>query len=109
MAKREVLWTDTARFDLENLIEYIADENPTSQPRKCWAGSKTRRAHWKRRRSVAASFPELRAVGVQHYRELVERPWRIVYRTEATRVLVLAVLDSRRDLQSLLLERLIRS
>jgi hypothetical protein len=53
--------------------------------------------------------PELRAVGVLHYRELMERPWRIVYRIGASHVLVLAVLDSRRDLQSLLLERLIRS
>ena len=40
---------------------------------------------------------------------LVERPWRIIYRVEGKRVLVLAVLDSHRDLQALLLERLVRS
>ena len=53
--------------------------------------------------------PELRAVDVHQYREVIERPWRIVYRIESESVLVLAVLDGQRDLRSLLLERLVRS
>jgi plasmid stabilization system protein ParE len=53
--------------------------------------------------------PELRSIGVHQYRELVERPWRIVYRIEPDTVIVLAVLDGRRDLESLLLDRLVRS
>ncbi len=108
MARRTVLWTDTASLDLENLIEYIADENPTAAAQvlgKIEHKARSLEAQTNRGRIV----PELRAVGVLHYREPVERPWRIVYRTDAARVLVLAVLDSRRDLQSLLLERLIRS
>ena len=51
---------------------------------------------------------ELRTLDVFLYRELIERPWRIVYRFDDKRVYVLAVLDSRRELTSLLLERLIR-
>ena len=43
------------------------------------------------------------------YRELIEPPWRIVYRIESESVLVLGVLDGRRDLKSLLLERLVCS
>ena len=42
------------------------------------------------------------------YRELLEGPWRIVYRYDADRIHVVAVLDDRRDLSGLLLERLIR-
>ena len=53
--------------------------------------------------------PELRSIDVHQYRELVERPWRIVYRIEPDSVMVLAVLDGRRDLESLLLDRLVRS
>ena len=52
--------------------------------------------------------PELKAVDVLQYRELIERPWRIIYRIEPDQVVVLAVLDGRRDLRSLLLERLVR-
>jgi plasmid stabilization system protein ParE len=52
--------------------------------------------------------PELKAVDVLQYRELIEPPWRIIYRIEPDQVMVLAVLDGRRDLRSLLLERLVR-
>jgi plasmid stabilization system protein ParE len=52
--------------------------------------------------------PELQAVDVLQYRELIERPWRIIYRIEPDQVVVLAVLDGQRDLGSLLLERLVR-
>ena len=52
--------------------------------------------------------PELRAVDVLTYRELIEGPWRIVYRYDVDRVHVMAVLDARRELSSLLLERLVR-
>lgn len=63
--------------------------------------------------TTAAEFgrpvPELRSIGVHQYRELVERQWRIVYRIEPDSVMVLAALDGRRDLESLLLDRLVRS
>jgi plasmid stabilization system protein ParE len=39
---------------------------------------------------------------------LVETPHRIVYRVAGSRVLVLAVLDARRSLEDVLLDRLLR-
>jgi plasmid stabilization system protein ParE len=108
VAERAVSWTRTALGDLEALIDYIAAEDQAAAARvlgKIEHRAGALASHSARGRIV----PELREVGVLHYRELVERPWRIVYRTEGNRVLVLAVLDSRRDLQTLLLERLVRS
>ena len=108
MTKSAVLWTDTARNDLESLVDYIAREDPAAAMRVLDKLERRAQAlETQARRGLIV--PELRAVGVLHYRQLLERPWRIVYRIETGRVLVLAVLDSRRDLQSLLLERLIRS
>ena len=52
--------------------------------------------------------PELKTIDVYMYRELIERPWRVVYRFERNHVYVVAVLDARRNLASLLLERLTR-
>jgi toxin ParE1/3/4 len=52
--------------------------------------------------------PELEAHGYTTYRELVRPPWRIIYRISETSVLVLAVLDGRRNVEDLLLERLLR-
>jgi plasmid stabilization system protein ParE len=105
---RAVSWTRTALGDLESLVDYIAAEDPGN------AGQVLDRIERKAASLATQSargriVPELRDIGVLHYRELVETPWRIVYRFDARHVFVLAVLDSRRDLQTLLLERLVRS
>ena len=107
MADFQVLWTDAARLDLERIIEFIAEENPANAlavlarlERPCQALA----ALPERGRIV----PEARAVDVLTYRELIEGPWRIVYRYDVDRVHVMAVLDARRELSSQLLERLVR-
>jgi toxin ParE1/3/4 len=51
--------------------------------------------------------PELKAMGIRGYREIVVRPYRIVFRIAGRDVFVLAVIDGRRDLAEVLLERLI--
>ncbi len=52
--------------------------------------------------------PELQRVRVLDYRELHYKPYRIIYRIVDRQVFIHCVLDGRRDLQELLLERLIR-
>ena len=42
------------------------------------------------------------------HRELIEGPWRILYRFDERFVFIVSVLDARRDLAGLLLERLVR-
>ena len=54
-------------------------------------------------------FPdELVPFGNRKIREVQEAPWRIFYRVEKNEVFVLAVLDGRRSMVELLLERLAR-
>ena len=107
MADCQVLWTEAARLDLVQIVELIAEENP--------AHARAMLEQVERRCQRLATLPErgrivpeLEAVDVRVYRELVEGPWRIVYRYDADRVHVMAVLDARRDLSSLLLQRLVR-
>ncbi len=52
--------------------------------------------------------PELKRVGVDLYRELHYKPYRVVYGVEGKKVYVYAILDGRRDLQSTLERRLLR-
>lgn len=51
---------------------------------------------------------ELVPFGNRKIREVQEAPWRIFYRVEKEEVLVLSVLDGRRTIQQILLERLER-
>jgi plasmid stabilization system protein ParE len=53
--------------------------------------------------------PELARFQMHTWRELVIKRYRRVYRIEGDNMIVLAVFDARRDLEDLLLERLLRS
>lgn len=42
--------------------------------------------------------PELRPLGENGYREVIEAPWRLIHDVEAQRVRIIAIVDGRRDL-----------
>jgi toxin ParE1/3/4 len=51
---------------------------------------------------------ELFEIGVVEFREIRNKPYRILYSIESTSVLVHCILDGRRDIQTILQERLLR-
>jgi plasmid stabilization system protein ParE len=106
--KYHVVWANIAENDLKNIIEYIADDSPPNASRIFKS--------IKQKASSLCTFPErgrivteLRDQGILQYRELVISPWRILYRISEMNVFVLAVLDSRRNIEDVLLERLTNS
>ena len=108
MADFQVLWTEAARLDLAGIVEFIAEESGSVRALEALD-------RLERRCRTLATLPErgrivpkLRLVDVYTCRELIEGPWRIIYRYDVDRVYVTAVLDARRDLAGLLLERLVR-
>lgn len=52
---------------------------------------------------------ELEAVGVREYRQVLFKPYRVIYRVHGRRVVIYLIADGRRDLQGLLAQRLLRS
>lgn len=50
---------------------------------------------------------ELMALGIRQYRQLIVKPYRIIYQKQPDQVVVHAILDGRRDMQTLLTQRLI--
>ena len=109
MARRSfrVQWAEAAVRDLEELISYIAADSPLNAEGildKLEKRAQTLESTPVRGRVV----PELAHFGIRNWRELIVKPYRIIYRIDEDTVNVLAVLDGRRDLQDLLLERLIR-
>jgi addiction module RelE/StbE family toxin len=103
----QVIWTPTAERDLIDILEYIATDSVSTAKKVAKdieEKAETLDSFPERGRIV----PELQNIGIVGYRELIVKRWRLVYRTEQQNVYVLAVLDSRRDLESILLERLLR-
>lgn len=107
MSRYTVEWAFTARDDLESVASYIAEDsaiNALSVVERIEARAETLVTLPMRGRIV----PELRWHGVMTFRELIEKPWRLIYRIEADRVVVVSVLDGRRSLEDLLLDRFVR-
>jgi plasmid stabilization system protein ParE len=106
MTRRKVLWAMSARRDLESIVSWLADRSPQaalSTLDRLEARAKSLATLADRGRVV----PELGRLHIQHYRELVVPPHRVIYRVRASKVLVLAVVDARRSLEDALLDRLI--
>jgi len=101
----EVIWSNRAATDFEHIIEYIANDSSVNAFQE-----------FKRIRDKAFSLyrfpqrgrivPELQAQGVRQYRELIIPPWRVVYRISERSVHGLCVLDSRQNIEDILLQRL---
>lgn len=104
MKRFSVEWSRPASKDLLNITEYIYQDSVDAAIRifemiksKC----KTLNQSPERGRIV----PELKAYGIFAYRELVISPWRVMYRISGHTVFVLAVIDSRRNIEDILIER----
>ena len=52
--------------------------------------------------------PELQWHGISNTREILERPWRVLYQIMGREVIIVAVYDGRRHLNDVLMERFLR-
>jgi plasmid stabilization system protein ParE len=103
-----VVWAESAARDLEEIVAFVADDSVASGERLL----STLRAKAASLETVPMRgrvVSELSRFGMRSWREVVVRPYRIVYRVSGDSVIVLAIFDGRRDLEDLLLERLLRT
>jgi plasmid stabilization system protein ParE len=103
----EILWASVAEKDLTGIIEYIATEDPRSAVpvlNRIKGGTAKLDENPKRGHIV----PELLKQGISRYREIVIPPWRMIYRVDESIVYVISVIDGRRNVEDILLERLIK-
>lgn len=102
-----VEWSEAAFDDLHGILEFIEKDHPVAST-----------AILERIRKAAATLdrnpnrgrvvPELAVHGIEFCREIVLAPWRILYEIRGDIVRVHMVVDSRRDLEELLIARILR-
>ena len=103
----EVLLTDGAERDLEEIYDYIAEFDTQASADyvldKLLAVTES-----------LATFPErgsnpkeLLAVGIREYRQTFFKPYRVIYRVIGKQVIIYLIADGRRNMQSLLGRRLL--
>jgi len=102
---RHVHYTTLAYDDLTSLLMWIATERGTEAARNVDAMLERAISSLAQMPDRGRMVPELRDRGYPDYRELVVRPYRIVYYAVGREVWLVAILDGRRQVEELLVER----
>ncbi len=97
-----------AEDDLFDIYSYVALNDSIERADKLY--SSLRRTCYKLKTLPLRGNipPELFEIGVTEFRELHFNPYRIIYSIESASVYVHCILDGRRDVQTILQERLFR-
>ena len=105
----EVLLTEDANRDLEDIYSYVAEHDAPGKAKDLLdriSDVIEKLSKYPHR----GSYPkELTTLGIRDYRQTFFKPYRIIYRVIGRRVCVYLIADGRRDFQSLLERRLLGS
>src|SRR5262249_49234368 len=101
-----VQWSEIALADADRLIDYIAQRNP-QRAVEIWDKIKNRVATLERFPFRSRLVPELKALNLEDYRELIIYSYRILFRVKGNKVLILGLFDGRRDLEDVMIERVL--
>ncbi len=101
--------TDDAARDLEELCDYVEKRDAPGRAEHVLERIEkvfdSLSAHPHR-----GNYPkELLDIGIQEYREVFFKPYRVIYRVMESDVYVLLIADGRRDMQTLLQRRLLQA
>ena len=104
MKKFRVEWTRAASSDLLNIIDYISEDS-TDAAINTFEELRSKCETLNQSPKRARIVPELKEYGISSYHEIIVKPWRIIYRISDSKIYVLAVIDSRRNIEDILIER----
>jgi len=103
----KIIWNKSAETDLNEIIDYIIDNEGINTAFDIFTKIKNKSELLANNPELGRIVPELKMF-TNKYRELIIKPWRIVYRTEENTVKILLIIDGRRNTEDLLYEKLLK-
>ncbi len=100
-----VFWSESAASDLEDILDFVADRDGVDRALELYENLRRRVASLSKYPRRCRYVPELKAIGLSEFRESIHPPYRLLFRLVGDQVILLGVLDSRRDLEALLIRR----
>ncbi len=104
-----VLLTSDAARDLDEIYNYIALHDAPQKADHVLEQIEKAFSRLAESPERGAYPKELLSLGIREYREVFFKPYRIIYRVMDKNVYVLLIVDGRRDMQLLLLRRMLGS
>jgi plasmid stabilization system protein ParE len=103
-----IRWSKTAEDDLSAILDYVAQSDGADRALALYDDVRRHVSTLSSLPRRARAVPELKALGLEAFRELLAGPYRICFRLDGRIVVLLAALDGRRDHAEFLVERALR-
>ena len=104
----KIILAETAESDMYGIHEYVEFHDSLQRADKLLEGIEQTVFSLETMPQRGHCSPELLRLGHQEYREIHFKPYRIIYSIQDRNVIVNSILDGRRDMQTLLQQRLLR-
>ncbi len=101
----EVVWSQAAVGDLDEILDFAAERDGVDRALELYEKVRRRVASLSRYPRRCRYVPEIKAIGLSEFRESIDPPYRILFRLVGKQAILLGILDSRRDLEALLIQR----
>ena len=101
------IFTKFAEEDLIEILDYFADKNP-EYIEKLAERIDVRLAELKQFPQKGRIVPELEKKSISDYREIIEGHYRIIYHMIDKKVFILSIIDGRRNLEEIIVNKLMR-
>ncbi len=105
--KFEILWTEDAAFDLEEIIKYINENSGNDIAENIFDRISFKVKKLQEFPKIGNKVPELQKIGINHIYQLISNPWKIYYKIVENKIVILTVIDGRRNLEDILYYKII--
>ena len=106
MSKYDVIFSKAAELDLHEIVNYYETKNKKFSI-DLYRRIKSRILELSEIPERGRQVPELEQQGIENYRELIEGNYRIVYSITGVRVAIHSIVDSRRNLEEVLVKKIL--
>jgi len=107
MKKNKVVFSRYAESDLVEILDYFIAFNP-AYAKQTLENIETKVQGLKDFPESGRVVPELALQNIMNYRELIEDVYRIIYSIEPEMIIIHSVIDSRRNLEDLLVRKFMK-
>jgi toxin ParE1/3/4 len=107
--KFEILLTYGAEQDLESIHDHISEFDCIANANQVLDGLMATLEGLSKFPERGSYPKELLKLGIKEYRQTFFKPYRLIYRVAGNQIVIYVIVDGRRDMQSILMKRLLGS
>lgn len=108
MKSHHLFITQSAKNDLKDIWAYAANNDSVNSANKIINKLENHCSRLMQLPERGRIVPEMRLLGINHFREIQCNPYRIIYEIKSDKILILSILDGRRNLDESLRTRLLQ-